>query len=154
MNTMKLFTASFGILGTGMLADRYAHLYDLYFVEGWFDTPMHFFCGIGAGFLTLWFIAVMGLLPTSGQVRPSWDGSFGRHAPWWRTYIAVFAGVALIGVVWELYEVGNLALADKPLPYGYLFDTSKDIINDLLGATVAWATFRKVQLNAWQAEMA
>src|SRR3989344_1692187 len=152
MTKMKLFLAAVGILGTGFAVDRYAQLQHLYFIEGWLDTPLHFLCGIGAGFLTLWLVSIIGLLPVDGQARAPWDESFGRRAPWWRTFVVVLAGVAVIGIVWELYEVFMFSLTDKPLSDGYIFDTLKDIVNDFLGGSLAWAAFYRVQWKIWQVE--
>lgn len=68
-------------------------------------------------------------------------------SPWWYHYFFVIGFAMLIGVVWEFHEF----IMDQTVNFWYhlpisqpsLTDTMKDLLDDLIGATIAFWIFRK-----------
>ncbi len=118
MNRKPLFIAL--ILTALLLA---LHLYALetyfYWQHRWFDIPMHILAGASIGSFLLAFFSV-------------------RRAG---LYFILMLGV---GVGWEVFENINHISTGQP---GYWFDTTKDIINDMIGASI---TFYVAKRSLWR----
>ncbi|HUQ30045.1 MAG TPA: hypothetical protein VM103_00810 [Candidatus Paceibacterota bacterium] len=100
----------------GLLAS--AHMYNLahhvYFERWWMDIPMHLLGGLAIGTL------FVGLSP---RPRP----------------LLFLVAVLLISIGWELFEyVFGTTYSNT----NYLFDTSHDLLDDVIGAAVAYGIAR------------
>ncbi len=103
-----------------------AFQYDLYWHYLWLDVPMHFVGGLWAALAGTWFFRL-----------------FGRAS-----FLHVLFGVIAIGLAWEVmeYVVGFQREAN------YAFDTSLDLVMDLLGGIVGFFAARgMVQSHAMPA---
>ena len=87
----------------------------------WFDMPMHFLGGLWLGLVFIWLF---------------WGQEFDA-----RLILKILAGVLVIGVLWEIFEVivNNLTIKDT---FNTL-DTLSDIFFDLAGGTFAVLYFLK-----------
>lgn len=114
MNRKPLYTAL--ILTALLLA---LHLYALstsfYWYHRWFDIPMHILAGASIGAFLLAFFTV-------------------RRA---FLYFLLMLGV---GVGWEIFENVNHISTGQ---HGYWIDTIKDIIDDMIGATITFYIAKK-----------
>jgi hypothetical protein len=99
------------------------HLYALehfwYWKHRWFDIPMHVLGGATVG---AFFIAL------TDTKRP----------------LAYLGGMFLIGAGWEVMEYTNNITSGEP---GYWFDTLHDILDDAIGAIIAYVIAR---LTIWR----
>jgi len=103
-------------LGTTLLlavAHTIASAEYLYWQYRWLDTPMHLLGGFALGSL---LIAVL------FKFRPGY----------------YLAGMAVVAISWEVFEFA-LGL---PQPADYMWDTAHDILNDTIGASVAYILAR------------
>lgn len=85
----------------------------LYWQYRWLDTPMHLLGGFALGSLVIALLF---------RYRPAY-------------YLAAMAFVA---ISWEVFEYA-LGL---PLPVDYVLDTAHDLLNDAIGATIAFILAR------------
>lgn len=111
-----------------------------YVTHPWVDIPMH----VGGGVWVAWAALVFGsrLVP----VRP---------LPAWLKALGVLGAVALVGVLWELWEAAGDAFLilsyGVPLrgvvdafsfpPFNGRWDTLLDLFNDLLGGAIVTSTW-------------
>lgn len=91
--------------------------YYLYWVYWWYDIPMHFLGGALIGGLAAW-----GVL--------SWKSNLTLGA----TFAYTMAAIALVGIGWEAFEYLTGQYAGQP---GIVFDTTLDLIMDIIGASLA-----------------
>src|SRR3989344_532400 len=89
----------------------------LYWYFPWFDLLTHAMGGMWAGAFCLWLRAQAGYAP---------------HL------LFVVGGVLLIGVAWEVFEVA----AGLPREANYVFDTSLDLLIDVLGSLFVFGMVR------------
>ena len=90
----------------------------LYWSYWWFDNVMHFLGGLAIGLFLYWFFYRSNIVSS-------------RQAPW----ALVIAGTIVVGVGWEIFEyVMHFTYTSKE---SYVFDTSLDLLMDLLGACAA-----------------
>ena len=98
-----------------------------WFVGGdrpWLNVGRHTLGGFAAGWLTISFWKI--------SSKTSYHA-----APWWLAILAIFAGVALLGVSWEIFEY-QLGLVQHRTDIGDPYvDTMGDLKMDLLGAAVS-----------------
>lgn len=96
-----------------------------YWTLNWYDVMMHFLGGAWTALFLLWV--------TRTEVG-SWLFSLA-------TLRRLIAGVIVVGVAWELYELafGFTAVTDP----GYALDTAKDLVMDTLGALAIGLSYRK-----------
>ena len=95
--------------------------YFLYWRIWWLDIPMHFFGGMWAGLCGLWLIARRG--------NPA-------------SLLSCLAFALFIGIAWEVFEYSEGIAASYH--FSYPFDTAKDIVLDLLGATLGWILAKRL----------
>jgi hypothetical protein len=95
----------------------------LYYEIWWLDIPMHMLGGLG---LALFFISV-------SQIR-------GRNV----SYLSILLSVFVIAIAWEVYEYvyGVLGIQE----WNGWFDTIKDIIDGLVGGSIAYWLHKKSYL--------
>ncbi len=100
------------------VAHVYASSVDLYWTYRWLDIPMHILGGFALGSLIIAFLM--------------------RHKPgmFWLLMLGVAIG-------WEVFEV----LIGMPRPTDYPLDTLKDLIDDGVGALIAYGLAR---LTLWR----
>jgi VanZ family protein len=94
----------------------YASLNFLYWHYVWLDTLSHFLGGVLAGLMSIRFLR--------GVRLPS-------------RFVFVFLLVLLVGVAWETFEF----FIGSPREANYVFDTSVDIVMDMLGGALAYLLF-------------
>lgn len=105
-------------------------LFGLYWTLKGYDIAMHVFGGAWIALFSLYLL---------GKRVPVFDIT--KHKG--MTFFIVLGFAALAGVLWEFYEyLGDVFILDK-YPFmaqqGGVFDTLKDLFNDLLGALLgAW----------------
>ncbi len=110
-----------------------------YWTFPWFDLLTHFLGGVCVGLGTLWFFFMSGYL----RERP-WSGRSGL--------LYTLAGVGVIGIGWELYEVIVHLVLHTPFDKGYLLDTAGDLTMDTLGALASYLCFAlRAKRNGLQA---
>lgn len=56
--------------------------------------------------------------------------------------VMVLIGVLLVGMTWELLEVFAMSVDTQSL--WYPFDTTKDLIDDIVGGIIAYFIWRKI----------
>src|SRR3989338_8295 len=95
--------------------------YFLYWRIWWLDIPMHFFGGMWAGLCGLWLIARRG--------NPA-------------SLLSCLAFALFIGIAWEGFEYSEGIAASYH--FSYPFDTAKDLVMDLLGATFGWMLVKRL----------
>jgi hypothetical protein len=93
--------------------------FSLYWYFPWFDVITHFLGGMWAGVFLLWSCAQA------------------RSAP---HLLFVVGGTIAIGVMWEVFEV----VAGIPMESNYAFDTSIDLLMDVLGSVFAFGIARRI----------
>ncbi len=96
-----------------------------YWTLEWYDYMMHFLGGAWVALAVLW----KSEMPFLASFRPL------------ATTRNILALVLLVGVAWEIMEV-LLHMMDPHLP-GYVWDTTHDLIMDMLGGYVAVKLFKK-----------
>src|SRR3989344_5247275 len=111
-----------------LILNQAALNYDLFWKLWWYDIPMHFLGGLVLGCGFAWFFGSM-------QERTA-------HFSDTAVILSILGAVLLGGFVWEIYEY-YFDLTYNP-HLNYVLDTVKDIIMDMLGASVAvWFYKRK-----------
>lgn len=99
-------------------------LQDLYSTVDWYDIPMHFFGGVWVALFALWAIGT-------------------QYGTFFKKYLSVSSlllWVLFVGVSWEVLE---LALKFNSIDdMGYAFDTTFDIILDMLGAAAVVSIYK------------
>ncbi|HEY0907879.1 MAG TPA: hypothetical protein VGE35_00860 [Candidatus Paceibacterota bacterium] len=104
-------------------------LSDYYSADSLFDVPMHFMGGAWVALFALWFIAT-------------------QYGAFLRKFLSVrnlLVFVFVFGVAWEFLE---LALKFNTIyDTGYGFDTTVDLIMDMIGATVVVRLYGKYFSN-------
>jgi hypothetical protein len=93
-----------------------------YFYLPWFDVLVHLLGGIFVAETLLYFYLFGGY-------------EFGRFSRWQVFGLVLGIGL-LLGILWEAYEVAIGAADSKGRGYGA--DTVKDLMNDLVGATIGF----------------
>ncbi|MBI5456792.1 hypothetical protein HY969_03535 [Candidatus Kaiserbacteria bacterium] len=84
----------------------------LHWVFWWYDILLHFLGGVWVALAARWIFALKGIVPPG-----SW----------------ILALVIVVGLLWELFEV----VVGMPRESNYLFDTSLDLLMDVLGSIAA-----------------
>ena|SRR3989338_1591622 len=121
MSESRLLIAQLLLLIPLSVTTWFAVEYFLYWRLWWLDIPMHFFGGMWAGLCGLWLITRRGNSPS----------------------LALCLAFALfIGVAWEVFEYSEGIAASYH--FSYPFDTAKDIVLDLLGATLGWILAKRL----------
>lgn len=110
-------TFAFIAIGAHVIADRFF----LYWTVPQIDIPIHILGGIMAGLFS--GVALM---------------AAGRS----QTGRAIVLGSLIVGIGWELLEVVMHATDTVGLTYPY--DTVKDLIDDMIGGTIAYLIWRKL----------
>src|SRR3989344_6737965 len=85
----------------------------LYWTYWWFDIMMHFLGGFSGGLLVLWYLG------------PS------------RSFQVIFITIScvlIVGIAWEIFEF----VFELTQPIDYWQDTAFDIVNDIVGAVIAY----------------
>ena len=108
----------------GTALDWYGHVW-------WFDIPMHIMGGM--------FIALLFFYVFTDRAPRLIDPAAMR--PWVLCALAI-GFVAFIGVLWEFYEYAAEVFIQHQFTFacaapGGLFDTLKDLFDDLVGGTLA-----------------
>lgn len=112
MDPRQLLFAQFTILGITALLYFAGFVLYLQWVFWWYDIVLHFLGGAWVVLALLWMLSLRGV-----QVS-------------WATCIAVTIAV---GIAWECFEF----LIGAPRERNYLFDTSLDLLMDVIGGVVA-----------------
>ena len=100
----------------------------LYWKYWWFDIVMHFLGGAIVAVLYLWFVRF---------VFPVRDARFSGVA---FTLLFTF----IVGIMWEVFELA-IGVDTEFTGQQKLFDTALDLVMDLSGAILAYATFKRIQ---------
>jgi uncharacterized membrane protein YjdF len=120
----RLFFVQLGLLTSIAVVHASALSYDWYWYVWQLDTPMHFLGGLWVCLATYWL-----LRDVAGH------GELGRNE-----YIFLLMSVLYVGAGWEVFEVFAGIIGNSPAD---LFDSGKDIVMDMLGATVGIYLIRR-----------
>lgn len=101
----------------------------LYWMYWWFDMIVHFFGGLASGLAIFWIIRYAGRIPVAS------------HLHW---FLLIISAVLVIGIGWEIFELATGLYAQK----NYVFDTTVDIVMDLLGGFIAFLLLTQTRLSA------
>lgn len=93
--------------------------YFLYWHYVWLDVPVHFLGGLWLGLLSAWLLS-------SRQLPVS--------------YVRVMLTVLIVSIGWEVFEIA----AGVPIEKNFVFDTSLDLVMDILGGTLGYVIARKL----------
>jgi hypothetical protein len=85
----------------------------LYWTYWWYDIMMHLLAGFSGGLVVLWF--------------------FGPSSTFKVVFLTIGC-VLIVGIAWEVFEF----VFDLRQPIDYGLDTLFDLINDILGAALAF----------------
>ncbi len=135
---LAAYSVGFSILHVAL------NLTGAYILHPWVDIPMH----VGGGIWVAWAALAFG-----ERLAPV------RTLPAWLKVCGVIGAVALVGVLWELWEAvgdtylilsGGVPLGDVPGAFGFApfnarWDTLLDLFNDLVGGVLvagAWLLTR------------
>ncbi|MDO8492393.1 MAG: hypothetical protein Q7S34_02015 [bacterium] len=129
LNWPKFFFV-FGLLALLIAVLYIAGIYfSLFWLLPWFDIPMHILGGfwVSLAVLAIWF-------------------SFKKSIPENKIFFFILILATLIvGIFWEIFEYYfDIAFPGKE---GYLYDTIKDLFDDLVGATLAFYYLKKKTLE-------
>lgn len=124
MHLKPVFLSAFGLLTVLALLHKSASVNFWYWHYPWMDTGVHFLAGLGIGFALLWVIA-----ERRGITHP------GAPALYW-TLVLGFG----ISVLWEVFEY----YSGVPKATNYRFDTSLDLLMDVLGIIAANGIVRRL----------
>lgn len=129
---MILALLVWGLIGIHFLALQFF----LYWILPWFDLLTHFWGGLFVGLLLLWLAYQSGYrIATLRMV-----GTFSTK----RALVLVIAGMLVIGMLWEIYEYVARLYLGNPLEANYWFDTSIDMVMDVVGALVGFVVYHLV----------
>lgn len=123
MTVRKLLFAQFTLLAITALLYFLGFFLYLHWVFWWYDILLHLLGGAWVVLVSMW------LLKVSNKVQP------------WASIIAV---VIMIGALWEVFEM----LIGAPRESNYLFDTSLDLLMDVIGAVGAIIFVRRKERAA------
>jgi len=105
-------------------------LQDFYSTVYWYDFPMHFMGGAWVALCTLWIISTS-------------QGSFLKKFLSIRNLMLF---VFVFGIAWEFLEIALRFTSIHDA--GYLWDTTHDLIMDVLGAgVVSWVYTKSIRAN-------
>jgi hypothetical protein len=136
------------VLVVTLSAHAYGFFNSFYMQFWWYDISMHFFGGVGVGFLGLWLFTRIGFLPTDGsntQLAQGMRKSFPEGVPRWLSLICALLAVAIVSPYWEQLETFVLAYLSQPIPVGYIMDTTIDYTMAFIGGIVSWYAVFGVQ---------
>lgn len=110
-------------------------VFSLYWRFPWIDNLAHFWGGVSAGMVMIWWTFY------SAKISP-----ITKELPKFYWFVAMLGFVALIGIFWEFYELILDRLITKNnyiavLQPGGLMDTIKDLLVDLLGGSAVILKF-------------
>ena len=121
MKKYSLLYISLGLVAIFSLLHFFALAFYLYWTVWWFDNLMHFFAGFIGGLIIVWFLLDSNI--------------FYKHpTSMFLSFLIVLASAFIVGVAWEIFEyVNDIARSTE----AYAPDTFRDIVLDVLGATLA-----------------
>ena len=109
--------SAFIAIGAHVIADRFF----LYWTVPQIDIPIHMLGGIMAGLFS--GVALM----AAGKSQ---------------TWRAIVLGSLIVGIGWELLEVVMHSV--DTMRWWYPYDTVKDLIDDMIGGTIAYLIWKKL----------
>ncbi len=122
----------FGLLLVAIVVgvNALAHTLSLYWIYKWFDNPMHISGGVAVGYLSIFFWRVHvarknARLPTAHATHREYSS---------RIFAAGIVGALIIGIAWEFLE---RAYGLSGFSGTFIFDTLKDLVNDMMGGIIA-----------------
>jgi hypothetical protein len=137
MPTLLKAVAAIALLMTVHLLPLFTGVYE---DQAWLDIFMHFFAGAIIAYLALaiWH-TIIDKIVFSKSIKPHWR--IAMYA------IGILGVVAIVGVAWEWYEFGLVALAQFLAPgveheSMRMDDTLLDLFMDLLGGFTTFIVFR------------
>lgn len=109
--------SAFIAIGAHVVADKFF----LYWTVPIIDIPMHILGGIMAGLFA--GVALM----AAGKSQ---------------TFRGIILGSLIVGIGWEILEL--VTHAAEPSLWWYKYDTAKDLIDDMIGGTIAYIIWKKL----------
>ena len=130
MGKQKILYSSAFVLIVVAFVNYFGCKFDLYWTYRWLDIPVHMLGGLSVGLAALWLWVHSMHLKVVKTFRMKALG------------VVIFS-ILLVGISWELFELwgGITDMSDK----GYWFDTIKDLLDDSVGAMIAYFIFIKTK---------
>jgi hypothetical protein len=104
-------------------------LKDFYYLTNWYDFPMHFLGGAWVALFSLWAVST-------------------QYGTFFKKYISIKSLILwtlAVGIAWEFLEIG--LHFNNIHDIGYAWDTTHDLIMDVVGASVVAAIYKKAIRN-------
>jgi hypothetical protein len=121
----KYFWPSFVVMLITVILHWVASFEGLYWTVAWYDVMMHFLGGLWVALFGLW------------AIHTEYGSRIAKPA----SIVKIILFVLVVGILWEIHEL-YFAFTSLDDPK-YAFDTSKDILLDLLGGCLGGFIYRK-----------
>ena len=118
-----LFPSIVVLLVIAILHALFLHFY-IYWTLRWVDIPIHILAGVWIVLTLSWVL---------GWLKPEIKISFSRAILW---------GL-IVGGLWEISEL--LLGINSPIAQGYIADTVKDLIDDVIGSALGFFVVRWIK---------
>lgn len=124
INNIKIFSVTLIILIVLLFMHIYGMADNLYIKIWYYDIIMHILGGISIAMAILCINRIIRMKLIDDNM--------------WQIILFTF----LAGIVWEIFEAYFGITGSRLWTYAYYLDTTKDLVNDVVGSTVVFLTFR------------
>lgn len=103
-----------------------ASYFSLYWRFPWFEIIVHILAGVWIGSIFLWLASFLNQINSLREYKT-------------KSFLIALVSSALVGVIWELVEnFGQLSFVNFS---GYELNTALDLLNDIIGGSLAYLYF-------------
>ena len=103
-----------------------ASYFSLYWRFPWFEIIVHILAGVWIGSIFLWLASFLNQINSLREYKT-------------KSFLIALVSSALIGVIWELVE--NFSQLSFVNFSGYELNTAMDLLNDIIGGSLAYLYF-------------
>lgn len=134
MLKQKLFIEQFILIAVIAILHYSAFKFYFYWTVEWFDTFMHFLGGFWVVLFFIWFVFFSKFIKIDIKQYQNR-----------KIFFMSILVVLVVGLLWEVFEV--FASLVSVQERGYAFDTSLDLVMDLIGGAMAFLYIKRKYLN-------
>lgn len=134
MLRQKLFIEQFILIAVIAILHHLAFKFYFYWTVEWFDTFMHFLGGFWVVLFFIWFVFFSKFIKIDIKQYQNR-----------KIFFMSILVVLVVGLLWEVFEV--FASLVSVQERGYAFDTSLDLVMDLIGGAMAFLYIKRKYLN-------
>lgn len=134
MLKQKLFIEQFVLIAVIAILHYLALKFYFYWTLEWFDILMHFLGGLWVVLFFVWFLFFSKIIKIDIK----------RYQNRKIFFVSILA-VLIVGLLWEVFEICASFVSVQE--YGYAFDTSLDLVMDLIGGAIAFLYIKQKYLN-------